>query len=251
MKLGLLVATCSFALASNAFPQQLEHTPRPADEHPQGYLSGAEIRFRQYLAPPPPEGSLEDTLDATVVKELQEVTPERWARAEADEAYVYPEFEVVFGSSIDRERSPHLVHLLNEAMHDVAIPIFAGKDFFRRRRPYQRWQLPHVCGERVAPAPEPAPEDRSSYPSGHSAYGWATALILAEVAPDRAEQVLARGEDYGVSRVICGMHFPSDVAAGRQVASAVVARLNATPDFERDLAAARTEHQLAARKIEP
>jgi acid phosphatase (class A) len=85
--------------------------------------------------------------------------------------------------------------------------------------------------------------ERSSYPSGHAAYGWAVARVLALAAPDRADALLALGRDYGLSREICGMHFPSDVAAGKAVSEAVVRRLMADPAFRADLAAVRAEHR--------
>ena len=52
-----------------------------------------------------------------------------------------------------------------------------------------------------------------SYPSGHTAIGWATALVLAEINPDRQNEILKRGFEMGQSRVICGYHFQSDVDA--------------------------------------
>jgi acid phosphatase (class A) len=45
------------------------------------------------------------------------------------------------------------------------------------------------------------------------------------------------------------MHFPSDVEAGRQLATAVVAQLDTLPEFQRDLEAARAE--LAASAARP
>jgi acid phosphatase (class A) len=82
---------------------------------------------------------------------------------------------------------------------------------------------------------------QSSYPSGHSTLGYAWALALAELAPQRADAILLRGREYGDSRVICGVHFPSDVDAGRVLAAGVVARLHADADFRRALDAARRE----------
>jgi acid phosphatase (class A) len=80
-----------------------------------------------------------------------------------------------------------------------------------------------------------------SYPSGHSALGFGWGLILAQVVPDRAAELVARGRAYGDSRRICNVHWLSDIEEGRVVASAVVARLNAEPAFRADLDAARAE----------
>jgi len=80
-----------------------------------------------------------------------------------------------------------------------------------------------------------------SYPTGHGGAGWAWALVLAELAPARADAILQRGRDFGESRVICGYHFPSDIEAARLIAAGAVARLHADPAFRRTLDAARRE----------
>jgi acid phosphatase (class A) len=46
---------------------------------------------------------------------------------------------------------------------------------------------------------------------------------------------------FGQSRIVCGVHWKSDVEAGRVVGAAVVARLHAEPVFAAQLAAARKE----------
>ncbi|HEX5378317.1 MAG TPA: phosphatase PAP2 family protein, partial [Phenylobacterium sp.] len=87
----------------------------------------------------------------------------------------------------------------------------------------------------------------ASYPSGHSMVGWSWALVLSELAPDRADGLLAAGRSIGDSRVICGVHYQSDVEAGRTLSAAMVARLHADPQFEADLAQARAELAKAPR----
>ena len=62
------------------------------------------------------------------------------------------------------------------------------------------------------------------------------------MAPERSKQLLARGQEYGESRVVCAMHYPSDVAGGQLVATAIVARLHSVPQLSRDLACAKQEH---------
>src|ERR1035437_3907945 len=72
-------------------------------------------------------------------------------------------------------------------------------------------------------------------------YGWAWALILSEIAPEQADAILARGRAFGQSRVICNVHWQSDVMEGRIMGAATVARLHADPTFRADLEAARKE----------
>ena len=52
---------------------------------------------------------------------------------------------------------------------------------------------------------------------------------------------MARGRSFGRSRIVCNVHWESDVLEGRFVGAATVARLHADPAFEADLAAARQE----------
>jgi acid phosphatase (class A) len=72
--------------------------------------------------------------------------------------------------------------------------------------------------------------------------------VLAEIAPDRAESLRTRGHQFGQSRVICGVHWQSDVDAARKVATVVVERLHSEEEFTRQLAAAREEVGVARRR---
>ena len=71
--------------------------------------------------------------------------------------------------------------------------------------------------------------------------GWATALVLAEINPQRQNEILKRGFELGESRVICGYHWQSDVDAARIVGSAVVATLHTNPAFQQQLQKAKDE----------
>ena len=53
--------------------------------------------------------------------------------------------------------------------------------------------------------------------------------------------LVARGQAFGQSRVICGVHWQSDVTQGRIIGAATVARLHADPVFRAQFDAARQE----------
>src|SRR4029077_4220212 len=96
-----------------------------------------------------------------------------------------------------------------------------------------------------APSCTPAEESylrtNGSYPSGHSTIGWLWALILIEVSPERADALLQRGRAFGQSRGICGVHWKSDIEAGRIMGAATFARLESIPWFTARREAARDE----------
>lgn len=54
----------------------------------------------------------------------------------------------------------------------------------------------------------------ASFPSGHATTAGATAVVLALLFPRRAGLIFAGCGVVAASRVVVGMHFPSDVAAG-------------------------------------
>ncbi len=105
-----------------------------------------------------------------------------------------------------------------------------------------------ICAPICTPNEEQVLRNDGSYPSGHSAIGWGWALVLTQVAPDRANEVLARGRAFANSRVICNVHWLSDTEEGRTMASAVVAKLQSDATFQTDLAAAKAEVAAARAK---
>jgi len=118
------------------------------------------------------------------------------------------------------------------------------------KRKYQRARPFMVNGQpNCTPELESVLRHDGSYPSGHAALGFGWGLILAELVPDRATHLVARGRAFADSRRICNVHWLSDVEEGSLAGTATVARLHADPSFQADMAAAKAE--LAASKTLP
>jgi len=99
-----------------------------------------------------------------------------------------------------------------------------------------------INGEAICtPEDEELLRTDGSYPSGHSAIGWGWALVLSQLAPERAEPILARGRDYAQSRMVCNVHWMSDTVAGMAVGAAAFARLQNNALFQATMTAARAE----------
>lgn len=71
-----------------------------------------------------------------------------------------------------------------------------------------------------------------SFPSGHSAWYASTALLLADLMPERRERLMQVGRQGGYARVYCGLHYPSDVLAGERFAKAITADIIASPQWQ-------------------
>ena len=220
-------------------------------DHPPGYLAAGEGPVAADWLPPPPDPASargKADADAFISTRALEGGP-RWSLAARDAEVYTPDaalraFACALDADIRPEQAPALARLLGRLPTDVDTIQASAKKRFDRRRPF----VTH--GGAICVPAESWLAPSGSYPSGHAAASWGWALILAQLAPDRAAPILARGTAFGDSRVICGVHYPSDVEAGRQTGAALVATLQARPDFRADLERARAE-LAAARKVAP
>ncbi|MHC1729066.1 MAG: phosphatase PAP2 family protein [Syntrophobacteraceae bacterium] len=208
-----------------------------------GYLKPEQLPSSQaFLPPPPAAGSAAMAGDEDAYKSTRKLrdTP-RWSLAAKDADLTFPNtastFSCALGLPISQEATPHLNMLLRRVRADASRANDKAKDLYKRKRPYMAY------GD-TSCTPNEKHKD-NSYPSGHSSVGWAWALVLAEIAPDRADTILARGLAFGESRVICGVHWKSDIEAGRVVGAATVSRLHADPVFAAQLELARKEIETA------
>ena len=84
-----------------------------------------------------------------------------------------------------------------------------------------------------------------SYPSGHAAYAWSMALLLADMVPERRAELEARAAEFARQRMVCGVHFASDLAAGRLAAEWLLRALHQEMEYSREGAAAAQELRAA------
>ena len=217
-----------------------------------GYLADDQLPDSLALLPPPPApgsaGFAHDQAVAQAAYALRD-TP-RWQQAIIDADLDFPQaagiYTCALGTQISVEQTPHTYLLLRRLRSDASNATRAAKNHYQRPRPFVTNQQ-GLC----TPEGHDGLASNGSYPSGHTAIGWAWALVLAELAPQHSDAILARGRSYAESRMVCNVHWNSDLIGGRHMASAVVARLHAEPAFLRDMAAARQELAAQYAKGEP
>lgn len=202
------------------------------------YIHPKDVDWAKILPPPPAAGSDEAKADLAAVLEAQKTrTPEEIARCKAEAPANAFYFKKVLGNWFNAKSLPVTATLMEQALIDANNVSETAKAHYKRPRPY-------VADSRVHPVL--APEKAASYPSGHAVRGIVWATLLSEMFPEHKDELMAAGKQFGDDRVIAGMHYPSDVAAGQKLGAAIAQKLLDDPAFKADLEKAKDECLSAA-----
>jgi acid phosphatase (class A) len=215
------------------------HIPAPKALPDEARAAVASLQTAELLPAAPKAGTPRYAADRQVflaTRKLQD-SP-RWTLAQQDVDYATPQlmadFSCAMGVPLDAEKLPKLAAVVDATSQAADASTAPAKKANQRQRPFlidagatcqSTEQLAHSF----------------DYPSGHATRGWAVGLVLTELAPDRATDLLLRSRSFADSRVVCGVHNLSAVEAGAMNGASVVALLHASEAFQRQLAAARSE----------
>jgi len=156
--------------------------------------------------------------------------------ANSDFSYLCSIFSPAAGVTLSYETTPKICRLLSMTTATARAATSKAKKFYNRTRPFDEFKEPTGVPEKEA-----SYTGSASYPSGHSTRGWSFALVLSELFPERANEILSVGYQYGESRVIVGYHYESDVQAARVSTSAVISVLHSDKGFQKDMKKAKRE----------
>ncbi len=238
-RFALAVATILVA-GTNLFAQNAAQTPSGAKTNPAPlrrtpyYVDPSVLNLSHLILPAPGQDS------ETTRKELADLhqieltrTPTQIAAAQADdrEEDIFV-FANVIGPKFTMADLPLTAALSAHVHNDEAVMGGPLKAHYKRPRPFLFDATLHpVC--RI--------DNDTAYPSGHSLSGYLLAFTMAEIVPEKTREILLRADDYAHNRLVCGVHYQSDVEASRRGAYIMFGFMMATPRFREDLAAARSE----------
>ncbi len=171
---------------------------------------------------PPSAGSVEAAEDLAILLWLQQArTPEMVSNSWLllDRSLV--RFSRALGIDLSRS-APLITARLESFLKPVDAAMGDLKNRYRRPRPFVSYQQVVPCLPR---------EKGYSFPSGHSTWYRAASELLADLVPERRSRLEAVGSHGGFSRVLCGVHYPSDVNAGQRLGVAAAAQVIASPQW--------------------
>lgn len=208
------------------------------------YLNGATADFVAIFPAPPAADS------TTTRRELDELLDLQKARTETDVVSARQDrkteierfYRALGFPDGAQPRLPLLERLAVNVEDDFRPYVRAAKEHFRRLRPYEIEPLLAPCIDNV--------QGDLSFPSGHATFGYVMAYVLREMVPERDAQLIARADEFARQRMVCGVHFRSDIEAGRSGAQWLASLFDSNPDYRLDADAAMAELR-AALKLPP
>jgi acid phosphatase (class A) len=192
------------------------------------------------LPPAPTPTTAQGRIELLEIKKLvADATPEQRRHA-ANDAMI--QNVSVFADTVpglDLEKLPRTKALFEQVRHTEEAEVKIFKNHFMRERPY-------VADTSIQPcvAPEKG-ADRASYPSGHSAMGFSMGVVLANLTPERAPEILQRAQQYAKNRMICGAHHLSDIIAGQVLGTMIAVELMKNVTFRQQMDSAQSELRAA------
>jgi len=196
-----------------------------------GHPDAAEI-----LPPPPALDSIEQTADMETVKSVYHAASDTDKNAAySEKKFTVFNFTGAVGPWFVETNLPKTTAFFEKVQTDAETVTDAGKDFFKRPRPYT-----------TDPTLENGKLEKSfSYPSGHSTESMVLALVLADLLPDQHDAIIAHARTMGWHRVQIARHYPTDIYAGRVLALAIARQFKKSDAFEKEFAEVQAELKAA------
>ncbi|OGR42147.1 MAG: hypothetical protein A2X35_06695 [Elusimicrobia bacterium GWA2_61_42] len=205
-KIHLLLLASALALGACGHKNLNTAANKAHAAAPVYYVNPEPFKTLQF-APPPAPGSAEQQADISAILAWQN------KRTEADcyksSVTAQETYDSFWGArSPFAEPLPAEVKAFFERVaSDLEEAVTEIKNRYRRPRPYMAYP------DEAKPCIKKS--KGFSYPSGHSTFSRVFANVLTDIMPDRKAEFFAKADEIAQDRVIGGVHFPTDIAAGK------------------------------------
>ncbi|MDB5420766.1 MAG: phosphatase family protein [Brevundimonas sp.] len=239
---GLLAAGFAAPSIAQVSAGAAPNAMAPAAPSTGGYLSRHEIEaLAQSVPAPSADGSQAQAADRALSERYRAYeNGDRWllatAHSELSPKMASQHFDCALGVRFAAAPTPRLTAMFDKLLKDANEAAETAKARAFRPRPVGVNPDRPACQTVSA-----AGRNSASYPSGSASVGAAYGEAVAVLDPTHAEAAREIGHQIAVSRVVCGMHYPADAAAGEALGKSVFAEAAASPAFAADLETARAE----------
>jgi acid phosphatase (class A) len=195
---------------------------------PYYYLDPQQIDLTTLLPPPPDASSAQERTDEQqVAAAVAARSPAQVSEAEADSMRSVFFFAQSIGPQFEAAKLPMTARFFSHIRSDVEQLVDRAKAY---------WDRPRPNGTR---------KTRGSYPSGHAAFAAATAIVLSQLIPSERDAIFAQARIFAENRIILGVHYPSDVAAGWTAGTLAAYAMMRNRTFRQDFSAVNAELRAA------
>jgi acid phosphatase (class A) len=172
-------------------------------------------------------------LEAVLIAQMQRSPTEAYA-ASVDGDMPAPAWALqALGADYTPEKYPLAFALWEDARADMTKVV----DVIKLKGPQRK--RPHQQDTRVQPSLSIEGHGSNAWPSGRAAATRVWAGVLSDLFPERAEALKLAAERSAALRVIGGVHYPSDLVAGKRLADEFLRQLRANAEYRKRLGEVR------------
>jgi acid phosphatase (class A) len=214
-------------------------SPLLAEDKAKPFTDAKEVNLLNLLPPPPANDSAQTKTEVGQILTIQVTrTPEMEARAVADqEENVWRFSDVIDNPKFTKDNLPRFSAFFDRVVETEGAVVDPAKDVWKRPRPHMLYP------ELVKPVVKLSKS--GSYPSGHTTVGTLMGVVLSSMLPEKRDAIMHRAWEYGWDRVIGGIHYPSDIEAGRIAGVTIASTIMSHDDYKAEFEAAKAELRAA------
>jgi len=198
------------------------------------FVSREQVDLVKLLAPPPSDRSPQTQAEILELIQIQKIrTPQEKTLAVSDDKLSVFQFaSAILGPKFTWENLPLTENFFKRLAKDGISIFTVAKEKWNRTRPFLVSTEVKSCSDHAA---------SGAYPSGHSTFGYLTAIVLADMVPEKKVELFERAAQYAGNRMVCGVHYRSDIEAGRIGGTVIAAFAMQNPQFRKEFEEVRKE----------